>query len=38
MASSAKRRGGGGISDRPLKEYKFCMGIAKHGLVRKATG
>ena len=29
---------GGGISDRPLKEYKFRMGIAEHDLVRKATG
>ena len=29
---------GGGISDRPLKEYKFRAGIPKHDLVRKATG
>ena len=32
----AKR--GGGVSNRPLKEYKFRAGIAKHDLVRKATG
>ena len=30
--------GGGGVSDRLLKEYKFRAGIAKHDLVRKATG
>jgi hypothetical protein len=32
------KRGGGGVSNHPLKEYKFCAGIAKHDLVRKATG
>jgi translation initiation factor IF-3 len=34
---STKKRGGGSIFDRPLKEYKFCTGIAKHGIVRKAN-
>jgi translation initiation factor IF-3 len=38
-AIKAKRRGGGGaISDRPLKEYKFRAGIAEHDLARKANG
>ena len=37
-ATKAKRRGGGAISDRPLKEYKFRAGIAEHDLARKANG
>ena len=37
MVSLAKRRGGG-ISYHPLNEYEFCTGIAKHNLLRKATG
>jgi translation initiation factor IF-3 len=36
-AASAKKRGGV-ISDCPLKEYKFCLGVAKHNLIRKANG
>eukprot|EP00578_Thalassiosira_sp_NH16_P006108 CAMPEP_0181116394 /NCGR_PEP_ID=MMETSP1071-20121207/21928_1 /TAXON_ID=35127 /ORGANISM="Thalassiosira sp., Strain NH16" /LENGTH=380 /DNA_ID=CAMNT_0023200637 /DNA_START=80 /DNA_END=1222 /DNA_ORIENTATION=- len=36
-ARSLKRReGGGAISDRPLKEFKFRAGIADHDLMRKA--
>lgn len=37
LAASKKRReGGGAISDRPLKEFKFRAGIADHDLGRKA--
>jgi hypothetical protein len=35
---ASAKKGGGGISDRLLKEYKICAGIAKHDLVRKVDG
>mmetsp|Transcript_19474 Transcript_19474/g.41664 ORF Transcript_19474/g.41664 Transcript_19474/m.41664 type:complete len:319 (+) Transcript_19474:49-1005(+) len=36
-ATKKKREGGGAISDRPLKEFKFRAGIADHDLERKTN-
>ena len=36
-ASLKKTEGGGAISDRPLKEFKFRAGIADHDLERKTN-
>ena len=35
-SKSKSKPGGGSISDKPLKEFKFRAGIAEHDLLRKA--
>ena len=35
-SKSKSKQGGGAISDKPLKEFKFRAGIAEHDLLRKA--
>lgn len=37
VSSKRKKEGGGAISDRQLKEFKFRAGIADHDLQRKAS-
>eukprot|EP00571_Detonula_confervacea_P003268 CAMPEP_0172324584 /NCGR_PEP_ID=MMETSP1058-20130122/51706_1 /TAXON_ID=83371 /ORGANISM="Detonula confervacea, Strain CCMP 353" /LENGTH=380 /DNA_ID=CAMNT_0013040893 /DNA_START=18 /DNA_END=1157 /DNA_ORIENTATION=+ len=37
LSTKKRTEGGGAISDRPLKEFKFRAGIADHDLERKTT-